>query len=34
MEKNLQNEEAEKKLKKLVKEINVCMFITSNKVVV
>lgn len=31
MEKNLQNEEAAKKFRKLVKDINVCMFITSNK---
>jgi general stress protein 26 len=31
MEKNLQNEEAAKKFKKLVKEINVCMFITNSK---
>ena len=30
MEKNLQNEEALKKFKKLVNEINVCMFITNN----
>ncbi len=29
MEKNLQNEEALKKFKKLVDDINVCMFITS-----
>lgn len=31
MEKNLSNEEALKKFKKLVNEINVCMFITNNK---
>lgn len=31
MEKNLQSEEALKKFKKLVDEINVCMFITNNK---
>ena len=31
MEKNLQNEEALKKFQKLVKEINVCMFITNNQ---
>jgi general stress protein 26 len=31
MEKNLQNEEAAKKFKKLVKDINVCMFITNSK---
>ena len=31
MEKNLSNEEALKKLKKLVNDINVCMFITNNK---
>lgn len=31
MEKNLSNEEAIKKFKKLVNEINVCMFITNNK---
>lgn len=30
MEKNLQHEEALKKFKKLVGEINVCMFITNN----
>ncbi len=30
MEKNLQNEEAVKKFKKLVEEITVCMFITGN----
>jgi general stress protein 26 len=30
MEKNLQNEEAVKKFKKLVEEINICMFITNN----
>ncbi len=29
MEKNLQNEEALKKLKKLAEEINICMFITD-----
>jgi general stress protein 26 len=31
MEKNLQNEEALKKFKKLVEGINICMFITDNK---
>ncbi|HTM91607.1 MAG TPA: pyridoxamine 5'-phosphate oxidase family protein [Flavisolibacter sp.] len=31
MEKNLSNEEALKKFKKLVNEINVCMFITNNQ---
>jgi general stress protein 26 len=31
MEKNLFNEEALKKFKKLVNDINVCMFITNNK---
>lgn len=31
MEKNLQSEEALKKFKKLVEEINVCMFITNNR---
>ena len=31
MEKNLQNEEALKKFKKLINEINVCMFITNNQ---
>jgi len=31
MEKNLSNEEAIKKFKKLVNEINVCMFITNNQ---
>ena len=31
MEKNLQSEDALKKFKKLVDEINVCMFITNNK---
>jgi general stress protein 26 len=31
MEKNLSNEEALKKFKKLVNDINVCMFITNNK---
>ena len=31
MEKNLQNEEAAKKFKKLVTDINVCMFITNNR---
>ena len=31
MEKNLSNEEAVKKFKKLVNEINVCMFITNNQ---
>lgn len=31
MEKNLSNEDALKKLKKLVNDINVCMFITNNK---
>jgi general stress protein 26 len=31
MEKNLQSEEALKKFKKLVEEINVCMFITNNQ---
>lgn len=31
MEKNLQSEEALRKFKKLVEEINVCMFITNNK---
>ena len=31
MEKNLSNEEALKKFKKLVKEVNVCMFITNSK---
>lgn len=31
MEKNLQNEEALKKFKKLVNDINVCMFITNNQ---
>lgn len=30
MEKNLQDQEARDKLKKLVEEINVCMFITTN----
>src|SRR4051812_33745384 len=30
MEKNLQNEEALKKFRKLVRDINVCMFITNN----
>src|SRR4051812_11859712 len=30
MEKNLQNDEALKKFRKLVKDINVCMFITNN----
>jgi general stress protein 26 len=30
MEKNLQNEEAQKKFKKLVEEIRICMFITNN----
>ncbi len=30
MEKNLSNEEALKKFKKLVNDINVCMFITNN----
>jgi general stress protein 26 len=30
MEKNLSNEEAVKKFKKLVNDINVCMFITNN----
>lgn len=30
MEKNLQNEEALKKFRKLVKDINVCMFITNH----
>jgi len=29
MEKNLQNEEALKKFKKLVEEVNICMFITN-----
>lgn len=29
MEKHLQNEEAQQKFKKLVKEINICMFITN-----
>ena len=32
MEKNLQNEEAAKKFKKLVSDINVCMFITNNHI--
>lgn len=31
MEKDLQNEEAVKKFKKLVTDINVCMFITNNR---
>ena len=31
MEKNLSNEEALKKFKKLVNDINVCMFITNNE---
>ncbi len=31
MEKNLENREALEKFKKLVKEINVCMFITNNR---
>lgn len=31
MEKNLRNDEALKKFKKLVNDINVCMFITDNK---
>jgi general stress protein 26 len=31
MEKNLSNEEALKKFVKLVKDVNVCMFITNNK---
>jgi len=31
MEKNLQSEEALKKFKKLVTDINVCMFITNNR---
>jgi general stress protein 26 len=31
MEKNLQNEEALKKFKKLVEEVRVCMFITNNQ---
>jgi len=31
MEKNLQNEEALRKFRKLVNEIRVCMFITNNK---
>jgi general stress protein 26 len=31
MEKNLNNAEAAKKFKKLVNEINVCMFITNNR---
>lgn len=31
MEKNLQNEEALKKFKKLVTDINTCMFITDNR---
>jgi general stress protein 26 len=31
MEKNLSNEEALKKFKKLINDINVCMFITNNK---
>jgi general stress protein 26 len=31
MEKNLQTEEALKKFKKLVKDINTCMFITNNR---
>jgi general stress protein 26 len=31
MEKNLSNEEAVKKFVKLVKDVNVCMFITNNK---
>lgn len=31
MEKNLEQEEAVKKLKKLAEEINVCMFITNNQ---
>jgi general stress protein 26 len=31
MEKNLENEEALKKFTKLVKDINVCMFITNNE---
>ena len=31
MEKNLQNEEALKKFKKLVEEVNICMFITATQ---
>ena len=31
MEKNLENAEAAKKFKKLVSDINVCMFITNNR---
>jgi general stress protein 26 len=31
MEKNLQNEEAIKKFKKLVEEVRICMFITNNR---
>ena len=31
MEKSLQNEEALKKFKKLVQDVNVCMFITNNQ---
>jgi general stress protein 26 len=31
MEKNLQNEEAATKFKKLINDINVCMFITNNQ---
>jgi general stress protein 26 len=31
MEKNLENDEAAKKFKKLVMDINVCMFITNNR---
>jgi general stress protein 26 len=31
MEKNLENEEALKKFKKLVNDINICMFITNNQ---
>jgi len=31
MEKNLGNEESLKKLKKLINDVNVCMFITNNK---
>lgn len=31
MEKNLQNEQALQKLKELVKDIGICMFITSNR---
>jgi general stress protein 26 len=30
MEKNLQNQEALQKFKKLINDINVCMFITNN----